>query len=142
LLAAQCTLSDIAGTWRFEATYNSQVCKTLLYINAPPTIKVDNPNGGEHWDRKPTHALKWTDNFGGDVNITLHQNGTILAPNAYKFFYMVHSNTRMMGSFGYPSEPFHNLPLDSSPQDPGRTIRLCIHGCNIVQQFPGDMKEI
>ncbi|NUM43415.1 MAG: hypothetical protein HUU38_01825, partial [Anaerolineales bacterium] len=52
--------------------------------NAPTTISVTSPNGGEQWDRQLPHLITWTDNLGGEVNITLYQNGvyqTMLASN-------------------------------------------------------------
>ncbi len=67
--------NDPAGTWRFEASYNGQTVETFFNVNAPPTITVGSPNGGEQWDRRLAHAITWTDNFGGEVNIALYHNG-------------------------------------------------------------------
>ena len=71
--------SDPAGAWRFEATYNGQVYETFFNVNAPPTITVGSPNGGEPWDRMLTHSVTWTDNLGGHVNIALYHNGVYSA---------------------------------------------------------------
>jgi len=71
--------SDPAGTWRFEANYNGQTYATFFNINAPPVINLLSPNGGEQWDRSSSHAVKWDDNLGGDVNIALYHNGRFSA---------------------------------------------------------------
>ena len=77
------TSSDPAGTWRFEATYNGQSYATFFNLNAPPTIHITSPNGGEQWNKLQARAITWTDNFGGDVNIALYRGGVYAAPIAY-----------------------------------------------------------
>jgi murein DD-endopeptidase MepM/ murein hydrolase activator NlpD len=71
--------AEPAGAWRFEAVYNGQTVETFFNVNAPPIITVNNPNGGEQWDRQQTHSMTWTDNLGGEVNITLYHNGVVSA---------------------------------------------------------------
>ncbi len=63
-----------SGTWRFEAIYNGQSYETFFNVNAPTTIAVTSPNGSETWDPALAHALTWTDNLGGEVNIDLYRN--------------------------------------------------------------------
>lgn len=74
---------DPTGTWRFEATYNGQVYKTFFNVNAPLTTTVISPNGGEQWSRHQAHLVTWTDNYGGNVNIELLQNGVHAAAVIY-----------------------------------------------------------
>lgn len=68
-----------SGTWRFEAIYNGGSHETYFNLDAPTTIAVDSPNGGENWDRALAHALTWTDNLGGEVNIDLYRNNVFVA---------------------------------------------------------------
>jgi hypothetical protein len=75
--------NEPAGTWRFEATYNGQTYQTFFNVNAPPTLTLSSPNGGEQWDILLAHPITWVGNFGGDVNIALYHNGAYLAPIAY-----------------------------------------------------------
>ncbi len=75
--------NDPAGTWRFAATYNGQAYETFFNVNAPPTITVASPNGGEQWDRLSTHPITWADNMGGEVNIALYHNGVYSAALVY-----------------------------------------------------------
>jgi murein DD-endopeptidase MepM/ murein hydrolase activator NlpD len=82
-LAPNFSASEPAGTWRFEATYNGQTYQTFFNINAPPTLTLSSPNGGEQWDSLLAHPITWADNFGGEVNIALYHNGVYLAPIAY-----------------------------------------------------------
>jgi len=63
-----------SGTWRFEATYNGLSYETFFNVNAPTSMAVTSPNGGENWDRALTHVLTWADNIGGEVNIDLYRN--------------------------------------------------------------------
>jgi hypothetical protein len=63
-----------SGTWRFEATYNGGSHETYFNLNAPTTISVTSPNGGEDWDRSLAQVLGWSDNIGGEVNIDLYRN--------------------------------------------------------------------
>lgn len=67
--------NEPAGTWRFKATYNGQSYQTFFNVNAPTTLAVNSPNGGETWAVTLPHTMTWTDNFGGDVNIALYHNG-------------------------------------------------------------------
>lgn len=67
--------SEPAGTWRFEAAYNGQTYETFFNLNAPPTVTLGSPNGGEQWHLLLPHAVTWADNFGGAVNIALYHNG-------------------------------------------------------------------
>jgi murein DD-endopeptidase MepM/ murein hydrolase activator NlpD len=101
--------SDPPGSWRFEATYNGQVYETYFNLNAPPTIRVDSPNGGEQWDRHLTHSVKWTDNFGGNVNIALYHNGAYSAAIA--------ENTPSDGEYLWAPNP-------AQVTGPGYTIRV------------------
>jgi len=71
--------NEPAGAWRFAATYNGQVYETFFNVNAPQTVAVGSPNGGEQWPILLQHAVTWTDNFGGDVNIVLYHNGMYTA---------------------------------------------------------------
>lgn len=68
-----------SGTWRFEAAYNGQTYETFFNVNAPTTITVTSPNGGEQWNRYLPHSITWTDNLGGEVNIALYRNGVYSA---------------------------------------------------------------
>jgi len=71
--------SEPAGTWRFEATYDGQVYETFFNVNAPVTVTVSSPNGGEQWPILLPHSVTWTDNFGGEVNLALYHNGVYSA---------------------------------------------------------------
>jgi murein DD-endopeptidase MepM/ murein hydrolase activator NlpD len=76
--------SEPAGTWRFEVTYNGQVYQTFFNVNAPPTVTMSSPNGGEQWPALVPHSITWADNFGGEVNLALYHNGaysTTIASN-------------------------------------------------------------
>jgi murein DD-endopeptidase MepM/ murein hydrolase activator NlpD len=75
--------SEPAGTWRFEAIYNGQTYQSFFNINAPPTLTLSSPNGGEQWDNLLAHPITWAGNVGGEVNIALYHNGVYLAPIAY-----------------------------------------------------------
>lgn len=77
--AVNFTANEPAGTWRFEAMYNGQVYETFFNLNAPPSVALRSPNGGEHWDSQLSHAVKWVDNVGGNVNITLYHHGVYTA---------------------------------------------------------------
>jgi murein DD-endopeptidase MepM/ murein hydrolase activator NlpD len=101
--------SDPAGTWHFEATYNSQIYETFFNVNSPTTITIGSPNGGEQWDRKAAHAITWTDNLGGEVNIALYHNSVYSATLA--------SNTASDGEYLWT--PDAALPIGS-----GYTIRV------------------
>jgi hypothetical protein len=103
------TASDPAGTWRFEATYNSQVYETYFNLNAPPTIQIQSPNGGEQLHRQETYPVAWADNFGGSVNIGLYHNGIYDAPIAY--------NTPSDGEYSWVIDPAQAV-------GPGYTIRV------------------
>lgn len=73
-----------SGSWRFEAIYNGQTYETYFNVDAAPVVSVLSPNGGEQWDRMQAHAITWTDNFGGEVNIELYRDDvyqTTLASN-------------------------------------------------------------
>jgi hypothetical protein len=101
--------SDPAGTWRFEAVYNGQVLETFFNLNAPPTLKVTSPNGGETFNPLLTYALTWTDNIGGNVNIALYRNGVYSAAIA--------SNT--------PSDGAYLWSVDAAlALGPGYTVRV------------------
>jgi hypothetical protein len=101
--------SDPAGTWRFEAVYNGQTYETFFNVNSPTTITISSPNGGEQWDRKATHAITWTDNLGGEVNIDLYHNSVFSATLA--------NNTASDGEYLWT--PDAALPIGS-----GYTIRV------------------
>ncbi len=101
--------NDPAGTWRFAATYNGQTYETFFNVNAPPAINVVSPNGGEAWDRSSAHAVTWTDNLGGNVNIALYHNGVYSAPIVY--------NTPSDGEYLW-------LPGNALPAGPGYSIRV------------------
>ncbi len=75
--------TDPAGTWRFTATYNGQTYETFFNVNAPTTVAVTTPNGGEQWGVTLPHTINWTDNLGGDVNIALYRNGVYSTTLAY-----------------------------------------------------------
>ena len=98
-----------AGTWRFEAAYNGQVYETFFNVDAPPTITVGSPNGGEQWDRLVTHPVTWTDNLGGEVNIALYHNEVYSAT--------IVSNTPSDGEYLW-------LPDPALPIGTGYTIRV------------------
>lgn len=68
-----------AGTWRFEATYNGQTYETFFNLNAPPTMALSSPNGGEQWRIQLPHAVTWSATIGGAVNIALYRNGVSTA---------------------------------------------------------------
>ncbi|MBP7688558.1 MAG: peptidoglycan DD-metalloendopeptidase family protein, partial [Thermoflexales bacterium] len=68
-----------SGTWRFEAVYNGQTYETFFNVDAPTTVTVTSPNGGEQWNRHQPHSITWTDNLGGEVNIALYHNGVYSA---------------------------------------------------------------
>ena len=68
-----------SGTWRFEAVYNGQTHETFFNVDAPTAITVTSPNGGEQWNRHLPHAITWSDNLGGEVNIALYHNGVYSA---------------------------------------------------------------
>jgi murein DD-endopeptidase MepM/ murein hydrolase activator NlpD len=101
--------NEPAGTWRVEATYNGQVYETFFNVNAPTTITVASPNGGEQWDRQLTHPITWTDNLGGEVNIALYQNGLYSA--------MLANNTASEGTYLWTPDP-------AVTTGPGYTIRV------------------
>jgi hypothetical protein len=73
------SVHEPAGTWRLEAAYNGQVYETFFNVNAPPSLTLASPNGGEQWENLFTHPVTWTDNFGGGVNIALYRNGLYTA---------------------------------------------------------------
>jgi murein DD-endopeptidase MepM/ murein hydrolase activator NlpD len=101
--------SEPAGTWRFEVTYNGQVYETFFNVNAPPTVTVSSPNGGEQWPLMLPHSVTWTDNFGGDVNIALYHNGVYSATLA--------SNTPSDGDYQW-------IPDITLAPGPGYTLRV------------------
>ena len=101
--------ADPAGTWRFEVSYNGQLYETFFNVDAPTTITVDSPNGGEQWDRQVAHAVTWTDNLGGEVNIALYHDGVYSATLA--------SNTPSDGEYLW-------LPDAALPSGPGYAIRV------------------
>lgn|GEM_PF-5529670 len=101
--------SEQAGTWRFEATYNSQVYETFFNVNAPPTVTVSSPNGGEQWPLLLSHSVTWADNFGGDVNLALYHNGVYSATIA--------SNTPSDGDYLW-------VPDITLAPGPGYTVRV------------------
>jgi murein DD-endopeptidase MepM/ murein hydrolase activator NlpD len=101
--------ADPAGTWRFEAKYNSQVYETFFNVNAPPAVRVASPNGGEQWSKAFAHSLTWTDNLGGQVNIALYRNGQYSATLAY--------NAPSNGQYLW-------APDSTLPPGPGYTIRV------------------
>ncbi len=67
------------GTWRFEAIYNGASYSTFFNVDAPTSITVTSPNGAENWDHALPHAINWTDNIGGEVNIDLDRNDVAIA---------------------------------------------------------------
>ena len=73
------SVQEPAGTWRFEAAYNGRVYETYFNLNAPPTLALSSPNGGEQWENLFAHPVTWTDNFGGAVTIALYHNGAYTA---------------------------------------------------------------
>jgi len=103
------SVNEPAGTWRLEAAYNGQVYETFFNVNAPPTLALGSPNGGEQWDILLTHPVTWTDNFGGDVNIALYHNGVYTATLAH--------NTPSDGEFLW-------VPGLAIAPGPGYTIRV------------------
>jgi murein DD-endopeptidase MepM/ murein hydrolase activator NlpD len=101
--------SDPAGAWRFEAAYNGQIYETFFNLNAPPTLTVNSPNGGEQWERGLSQSVTWTDNFGGEVNIALYHNGAYAAAIAY--------NTPADGEYLWEPDP-------ALAPGPGYAIRI------------------
>ena len=75
--------NEPAGTWRFEAKYNGLAYETFFNVNVPTAVTVGSPNGGEQWAQLLEHAVTWTDNLGGNVNIALYHNGVYSATLAY-----------------------------------------------------------
>lgn len=71
--------NEPAGTWRFEVTYNGQTYQTFFNVNAPPSVALSSPNGGEQGPLLFPHSVTWADNFGGEVNIALYRNGVYSA---------------------------------------------------------------
>lgn len=71
--------NDPAGTWRFEANYNGQSYQTFVNLNAPTSITLLNSGSQTRLDPQKTHAITWTDNLGGGINIALYRNGVYLA---------------------------------------------------------------
>lgn len=67
------------GTWRFEAIYNGHSYETFFNVNSPTSITVLAPDGGEQWNLLQTHAVTWTDNLGGEVNIDLYRNNVFVS---------------------------------------------------------------
>lgn len=98
-----------SGTWRFEATYNGQSHETFFNFNAPTTITLTSPNGGETWDRALAQALSWSDNIGGEVNIDLYRNNAYVSRLA--------SNTPSDGVFAWTPDP-------SLVSGPGYSVRV------------------
>jgi peptidase M23-like protein/Big-like domain-containing protein len=101
--------NEPAGTWRFEAAYNSQVYETFFNVNAPPTVAVSSPNGGEQWPILFSHSVTWADNFGGAVNIALYHNGVYSTTLA--------SNIPSTGAYPW-------VPAIALAPGPGYTIRV------------------
>jgi hypothetical protein len=101
--------TEPAGTWRFEATYNGQIYETFFNVNAPPTVVLSSPNGGEQWHILLSHSVTWADNFGGDVNIALYHNGVYSAAIA--------SNTPSDGEYLW-------APAIALAPGPGYTLRV------------------
>jgi murein DD-endopeptidase MepM/ murein hydrolase activator NlpD len=101
--------NEPAGTWRFEVTYNGQVYETFFNVNAPTTVAVSSPNGGEELPIQLPHTITWTDNLGGDVNIALYHNGVYTATLV--------SNTPSDGEYGW-------VPAAALAPGSGYTIRV------------------
>jgi hypothetical protein len=98
-----------AGTWRFEASYNGQAYDSYFNVDSPTAIALASPNGGEQWDVALPHAVAWTDNIGGDVNIDLFRNGVYVATLA--------SNTPSDGDFTW-------TPGAAFVAGPGYSVRI------------------
>ncbi len=98
-----------AGTWRFKATYNGQDYETFFNVNAPLTVAISSPNGGEQWPIMLPHSITWSDNFGGDVNIALYHNGVYTTTLA--------SNTPSDGDYLW-------VPAIALTAGPGYTVRV------------------
>lgn len=98
-----------SGTWRFEATYNGGSNETHFNLNAPTTISVTSPNGGEDWDRSLAQVLGWSDNIGGEVNIDLYRNNVHVSRLA--------SNTPSDGVFAW-------TPDAALVPGPGYSVRV------------------
>jgi hypothetical protein len=90
-----------AGTWRFAADYNGASYETYFNLDAPPAIAITSPNGGERWLRLQPHAVTWTDNLGGAVNVDLYVDKNRVASLA--------SNLPSTGTFTWT--PAADLPL-------------------------------
>jgi hypothetical protein len=97
------------GTWRLEASYNGQSYQTFFNVGAPTTITLVSPDGGEQWDALLPHAITWTDNFGGDVNIDLYRDNVHVT--------RVASNTPSDGAYAW-------TPGDGLPTGPGYSVRI------------------
>lgn len=101
-----------AGAWRFAATYNGQTYETFFNVNAPPTLTVSRPNGGEEWDILLPHSVTWADNFGGAVNIALYHNGVFsgtlasLAPSDGDYVWVP--------GWGYPPDSGYRIRVTSA----------------------------
>ena len=78
-------------------------------MNAPAAVTVVSPNGGEAWDLTVPHAVTWTDNLGGAVNIALYHNGLYSATLAY--------NTPSDGDYLW-------LPDSALAPGPGYSVRV------------------
>ena len=71
--------SEPAGTWRFEVLYAGQTYTTYFNVNAPPSLALSSPDGGEAWELKRAHSLTWADNIGGGVNLGLYHGGAFVS---------------------------------------------------------------
>ena len=70
--------SEQSGTWRFEVLYNGQTYQTYFNVNAPPSVSLVTPNGGEEWDQLSGHAITWTGSYAGAVNLALYRSGVYI----------------------------------------------------------------
>lgn len=98
-----------AGTWRFEAVYNGQSYETFFNVDAPTSVMLVSPNGGEQWDLLLPHSVDWTDNLGGDVNIELYRDNVYVATLA--------SNTPSDGAYAW-------TPGAGLAAGPGYSVRV------------------
>lgn len=68
-----------SGNWRLEALYNGQTYLTHFNLNAPISLTLTTPNGGESWMVYYPHTIQWDDNLSGDVTLQLFQNGAYVS---------------------------------------------------------------
>jgi murein DD-endopeptidase MepM/ murein hydrolase activator NlpD len=95
------------GTWRLEALYNGQTYATYFNINAPVTLTLTSPNGGENLMVNYPHTIQWNDNLGGSMTLQLFQNGNYVSTLA--------NATPSDGSYTW---------WPTAPVGPGYTIRV------------------